>query len=153
MTSALELSLIGAALLVGVALGYLAAQLLAGRRREEQLSQLVSPLQAALEATRTQAQRLDTEHRESEAHLRGQIELLVRGQAGLERETRNLVTALRRPEVRGRWGELTLRRVVELAGLVDQCDFTEQVQVSGSSGVSRMYLTHSGPPPNTAPMR
>jgi len=140
MISALELSLIGAALLVGVALGYLAAQLLAGRRREEQLSQLVSPLQAALEATRTQAQRLDAEHRETEANLRGQIELLVRGQAGLAQETRNLVTALRRPEVRGRWGELTLRRVVELAGLVEQCDFTEQVQVSGDSGVSRPDL-------------
>src|SRR5580692_7585091 len=128
-----ELTLIGATLLVGVALGFLAAQLLAGRRREEQLSQLVSPLQAALEATRTQAQRLDAEHRESEAHLRGQIELLARGQNGLERETRNLVTALRRPEVRGRWGELTLRRVVELAGMVEQCDFTEQLQVSAGT--------------------
>ncbi len=133
MISELELTLIGAALLVGVALGFLAAQLLASRRREERLSQLVSPLQAALEATRTQAQRLDAEHRDSEANLRGQIVQLVRGQAGLERETRNLVTALRRPEVRGRWGELTLRRVVELAGLVDQCDFIEQVQVSGTT--------------------
>ena len=132
MISELELTLIGAALLVGVALGFLAAQLLASRRREERLSQLVSPLQAALEATRTQAQRLDAEHRDSEANLRGQIVQLVRGQTGLERETRNLVTALRRPEVRGRWGELTLRRVVELAGLVDQCDFIEQVQVNGT---------------------
>jgi DNA recombination protein RmuC len=140
MISGLELSLIGAALLVGVALGYLAAQIVAGRRREDQLSQLVSPLQAALEATRTQAQRLDAEHRETEANLRGQIELLARGQAGLAQETRNLVTALRRPEVRGRWGELTLRRVVELAGLVEQCDFTEQVQVSGNSGISRPDL-------------
>src|SRR5580658_3215007 len=121
MTSGLELTLIGAALLVGVALGYLAAQLLAGRRREEQLSQLVSPLQAALQATQTQARQLETERRDTEAALRGQIEQLVRGQTGLERETRNLVTALRRPEVRGRWGELTLRRVVELAGLVEHC--------------------------------
>jgi DNA recombination protein RmuC len=140
MISGLELTLIGAALLVGVAFGYLAAQLLAGRHRENQLSQLVSPLQAALEATRTQAQRLDAEHRETEANLRGQIELLARGQAGLAQETRNLVTALRRPEVRGRWGELTLRRVVELAGLVEQCDFTEQVQVSGNGGISRPDL-------------
>jgi DNA recombination protein RmuC len=140
MTSALELSLIGAALLVGIALGYLAAQLLAGRRREEQLSQLVSPLQAALEATRNQAQRLDAEQRETEAHLRGQIEQLARGQAGLAQETRNLVTALRRPEVRGRWGELTLRRVIELAGLVEHCDFTEQVQVSGNGGIARPDL-------------
>jgi DNA recombination protein RmuC len=140
MTSALDLTLIGAALLVGVALGFLAAQLLAGRRREEQLSQLVSPLQAALDATRTQAQQLDSEQRDTQANLRGQIEQLARGQAGLERETRNLVTALRRPEVRGRWGELTLRRVVELAGLVEHCDFTEQLQVSGSGGAARPDL-------------
>ena len=140
MISALEFTLIGAALLVGIAIGFLAAQLLAGRRREEQLSQLVSPLQAALEATRTQARQLETERRDTEAQLRGQIEQLALGQAGLERETRNLVTALRRPEVRGRWGELTLRRVVELAGMVEQCDFTEQLQVSGSNGVSRPDL-------------
>ncbi|MEJ0008599.1 MAG: DNA recombination protein RmuC [Steroidobacteraceae bacterium] len=135
-----EFTLIGAALLVGVALGFLGAQLLAGRRREEQLSQLVTPLQAALDATRTQAQQLEVERRDIEATLRAQIEHLVRGQAGLERETRNLVTALRRPEVRGRWGELTLRRVIELAGLVEHCDFTEQLQVSGSSGASRPDL-------------
>ncbi len=135
-----EFTLIGVALLVGVALGFLAAQLLAGRRREEQLSQLVTPLRAALEATRTQAQQLEVERRDIEATLRAQIELLARGQAGLERETRNLVTALRRPEVRGRWGELTLRRVVELAGLVEHCDFTEQVQVSGGGGGARPDL-------------
>ncbi|HTC52980.1 MAG TPA: DNA recombination protein RmuC [Steroidobacteraceae bacterium] len=140
MISEFDLILIGAALLVGVALGFLGAQLLAGRRREERLSQLVAPLQAALEATRTQAQRLDAEHRDSEANLRGQIVQLVRGQTGLERETRNLVTALRRPEVRGRWGELTLRRVVELAGLVQHCDFTEQVHVSGTNGAARPDL-------------
>ncbi len=140
MPNGLELTLIGAALLVGIALGFLAAQLLAGRRREERLSQLVSPLQAALEATRAQARQLEIERRDTEAQLRGQIEQLALGQAGLERETRNLVTALRRPEVRGRWGELTLRRVVELAGMVEHCDFTEQVQVSGTTGASRPDL-------------
>ena len=140
MISGMEFTLLGAALLVGIAIGFLAAQLLAGRRREEQLSQLVSPLQAALEATRAQARQLDLERRDTEAQLRGQIEQLVLGQAGLERETRNLVTALRRPEVRGRWGELTLRRVVELAGMVEHCDFTEQVQVSGNTGAARPDL-------------
>jgi len=136
------LILTAAALLVGVALGYLAAQLFAGRRREERLSDLVTPLEAALAATRDQARQLDNERRDTEAALRGQIEQLVRAQSGLERETRNLVTALRRPEVRGRWGELTLRRVVELAGMVAQCDFTEQLQAggTGSQGASRPDL-------------
>ena len=49
---------------------------------------------------------------------------------GLRRETRSLSTALRKPQVRGRWGELHLRRTVELAGLVDRCDFTEQAQLA-----------------------
>lgn len=140
MSGALQLMLPGGALLVGMALGFLAAQLLAGRRREDQLSQLVSPLQAALEATRTQARQLEVERRDTEAALRGQIEQLARGQAGLERETRNLVTALRRPEVRGRWGELTLRRVVELAGMVEHCDFSEQVQAGAGLNASRPDL-------------
>ena len=141
MSEALQAALLGGALLVGMALGFLAAQLLAGRRREQQLALLVGPLQAALDATRSQAQQLDMERRDTEAALRGQIEQLVRGQGALERETRNLVTALRRPEVRGRWGELTLRRVVELAGMVEQCDFTEQLQVgAGPAGASRPDL-------------
>ena len=62
-------------------------------------------------------QALERERREAFTSLRTQIETLAGGQALLQRETRNLVTALRRPEVRGRWGELTLRRLVELAGL------------------------------------
>ena len=140
MSEPLLLALLGGALLVGIATGYLAAQLLAGRRREDQLSGLVSPLQAALEATRAQARQLEVERRDSEVALRSQIELLARGQAGLERETRNLVTALRRPEVRGRWGELTLRRVVELAGMVEQCDFSEQVQAGAGPNASRPDL-------------
>lgn len=140
MSASLQLLLVAAALIVGMALGFLAAQVLAGRRREDQVAQLVSPLQSALEATQAQARQLESERRDTEAQLRGQIEQLVRGQSGLERETRNLVTALRRPEVRGRWGELTLRRVVELAGMVEQCDFTEQVHVSSAQGASRPDL-------------
>ena len=110
------------------------------KERELAIAQLVEPLRAALERTEAQVQALERERRDAFATLRTQIETLAGGQAQLHRETRNLVTALRRPEVRGRWGELTLRRLVELAGLSEHCDFTEQLQVVGEEGALRPDL-------------
>jgi len=110
------------------------------KERELAIAQLVEPLRAALARTEAQVQALEHERREAFASLRTQIETLAGGQAQLQRETRNLVTALRRPEVRGRWGELTLRRLVELAGLAEHCDFTEQLQVVGDAGALRPDL-------------
>lgn len=110
------------------------------REREAAIAQLVEPLRAALERTEAQVQALERERREAFAALRTQIESLANGQVQLQRETRNLVTALRRPEVRGRWGELTLRRVVELAGLAEHCDFSEQLHVVGEEGALRPDL-------------
>jgi DNA recombination protein RmuC len=110
------------------------------KERELAIAQLVDPLRAALERTETQVQTLERERREAFASLRTQLEALAGGQAQLQRETRNLVTALRRPEVRGRWGELTLRRLVELAGLSEHCDFTEQLQLVGEEGALRPDL-------------
>jgi DNA recombination protein RmuC len=110
------------------------------RGRETAIAQLIEPLRAALERTEAQVQALERERREAFASLRTQIESLSGGQAQLQRETRNLVTALRRPEVRGRWGELTLRRLVELAGLTEHCDFTEQLRVVGEDGALRPDL-------------
>jgi DNA recombination protein RmuC len=111
------------------------------KERELAIAQLVEPIKAALLKHEEQAKAMERERHETYGAMRTQIESLTSGQAQLSRETRNLVTALRRPEVRGRWGELTLRRVVELAGLSEHCDFTEQVQVqAGERGALRPDL-------------
>ena len=110
------------------------------KERETAIAQLVEPLRAALERTDQQSHALERERRDAYAALRTQIESLASGQSQLQRETRNLVTALRRPEVRGRWGELTLRRLVELAGLSEHCDFTEQLHLFGQEGALRPDL-------------
>jgi DNA recombination protein RmuC len=102
------------------------------KERELAIAQLVEPIKAALAKQEEQSQAMERERRESAGKIAGQLESLVSVQALLQRETRNLSTALRRPEVRGRWGELTLRRVVELAGLSEHCDFSEQVNVETS---------------------
>jgi DNA recombination protein RmuC len=75
-----------------------------------------------------------------QSQLKQQVEDVRHSTETLRRETAGLSTALRRPQVRGRWGELHLRRVVELAGLVDRCDFTEQVSASDASGRVRPDL-------------
>jgi DNA recombination protein RmuC len=110
------------------------------KERETAIAQLVAPLRTAIEHTEQQAQALERERQQAYTTLRTQIESLASGQTQLQRETRNLVTALRRPEVRGRWGELTLRRLIELAGLSEHCDFTEQLHLFGPEGALRPDL-------------
>lgn len=110
------------------------------REREASIAQLVEPIRATLAATSEQLGAIERERRESFAGLRTQLEMLAASHTSLQRETHNLVSALRRPEVRGRWGELTLRRVVELAGLSEHSDFSEQASVAGAGGVQRPDL-------------
>ncbi len=110
------------------------------KEREVAIAQLLEPIKESLRKQEEQAQSIVREHRESAGKISGQIENLVNVQALLQRETRNLSTALRRPEVRGRWGEITLRRVVELAGLSEHCDFYEQPVVPGEGGSLRPDL-------------
>jgi DNA recombination protein RmuC len=112
------------------------------KERETAIAQLVEPLKTALERTEAQVQAIERERRDAFTSLRTQIEGLAGGHAQLQRETRNLVTALRRPEVRGRWGEMTLRRVVELAGMAEHCDFTEQLHVAAEDGALRPDRIH-----------
>src|SRR5512143_3119072 len=75
-----------------------------------------------------------------QSQLKQQVEDVRHSTDVLRRETVSLSTALRKPQVRGRWGELHLRRVVELAGLVDRCDFAEQVSASRDGEVLRPDL-------------
>jgi DNA recombination protein RmuC len=110
------------------------------KERETAISQLIEPIREALQKTEAQVAALERERRDAFSSLRTQIETLANGQMQLQRETRNLVTALRRPEVRGRWGELTLRRLVELAGMAEHCDFTEQLSIPGLEGTLRPDL-------------
>ena len=105
--------------------------------REKAVESMLSPVREALARTHEQMARIEKERAESFGALRSSIENVTLGQLALQKETRSLVTALRRPEVRGQWGEMTLRRLVELAGMVEHCDFVEQVHVQGEEGALR----------------
>ena len=105
--------------------------------REKAVESMLAPVREALQRTHEQITRIEKERAETFGALRSSIESVALGQQALQRETRNLVTALRRPEVRGQWGEMTLRRLAELAGMVEHCDFVEQVHVAGEDGALR----------------
>jgi DNA recombination protein RmuC len=105
--------------------------------REKAVETMLAPVREALQKTHEQIARIEKERAESFGALRSSLESVALGQVTLQRETRNLVTALRRPEVRGQWGEMTLRRLAELAGMVERCDFFEQVHVQGEEGSLR----------------
>lgn len=103
-------------------------------QREKAIETMLAPIREALGKTEQQMQRIEKERAETFGSLRTSLEGVTLGQQALQRETRTLVNALRRPEVRGQWGEMTLRRLAELAGMVEHCDFTEQVHVSTEGG-------------------
>jgi len=105
--------------------------------REKAIETMVTPIKEALAKTELQISRIEKERAETFGALRTSLETVTLGQQALQKETRNLVTALRRPEVRGQWGELTLKRLAELAGMVEHCDFTEQVHTHTDDGALR----------------
>lgn len=119
----------------------LAAQTQAGaaalKEREVAIESLVQPIREALAKTETQIHGIERDRIDAFATLKSQLELLTSGQNLLSRETRNLVTALRRPDVRGRWGEITLKRLVELSGMTARVDFTEQASQLTETGIIR----------------
>lgn len=105
--------------------------------REQAVENLVKPIRDALQRSQQQIDELEKARRQAYGSITSQLEHMQKGQVSLAQETQNLVNALRRPQVRGRWGEITLRRLVELAGMVEHCDFQEQVQSAGEDKVIR----------------
>ena len=106
-------------------------------RREQAIEGMVRPIREALTRTEQQIQQIEKERKEAFGSLSAQLRSMAETQSHLQAETSNLVQALRRPEVRGQWGELTLRRVVELAGMVEHCDFYEQESATSEGATSR----------------
>lgn len=102
--------------------------------REHAIEQLVKPINDALLKTTKQIYDIEKERKESYGSLRSTLTQMAQGQQSLQQETQNLVQALRRPEVRGQWGEMTLRRLAELSGMVAHCDFYEQTNTNTESG-------------------
>ncbi|MBP7056845.1 MAG: DNA recombination protein RmuC [Candidatus Omnitrophica bacterium] len=103
-------------------------------KKEESIKNIIKPLENALSKYEAQIGEMEKSRIAAYSSLENQIRTLISSEAQLQKETGNLVSALRRPEVRGRWGEVTLRRVVELAGLSEHCDYTEQVSVETEDG-------------------
>ena len=103
-------------------------------KRQEAIDGIVRPLSDSLRRFDEQVRVLETSRQSAYAGLEEQIRGLAASQGQLQRETANLVTALRKPQVRGRWGEMTLKRVAELSGMVEHCDFTEQVTAAAEGG-------------------
>jgi DNA recombination protein RmuC len=94
----------------------------------------LAPIKDSLLKVDRHAEELERARREAYGRLLNQVQSLAEGQEKLRSETGNLVTALRAPHVRGRWGEMQLKRVVELAGMVAHCDFVEQRSTTDEDG-------------------
>ncbi len=105
--------------------------------RKAAVESMVSPLRETLARVEAQLREADQERVRSHAALTEQVALARKSAEELRTQTQALVTALRRPEARGRWGEMQLRRVAELSGMSARCDFDEQVTVTTPDGVLR----------------
>jgi DNA recombination protein RmuC len=106
-------------------------------KRRAAVEHLVGPLKETLARVEMQLRESDAERHRSHAALAEQVHIARQSSDQLRAQTQALVTALRRPEARGRWGEMQLRRVVELAGMSARCDFDEQVSLSTAEGMQR----------------
>lgn len=107
------------------------------KEREQAIETLVKPIQDSLVKTAEALREIEAERQRDFGSLRQHLTDMRESHTSLQRETRNLVQALSKPQVRGQWGEIALRRLVELAGMTAHCDFDEQVHVVGDDGALR----------------
>jgi DNA recombination protein RmuC len=105
--------------------------------REQAIEGLLRPVREAIQRTELQLHELEKARRETHGSITAHLAAVAASQQALGAETRNLVNALRRPEVRGQWGEITLRRLVELAGMLEHCDFVTQSHTVTAAGAIR----------------
>jgi DNA recombination protein RmuC len=106
-------------------------------KRQQAVEQLVAPLKEQLGRVDSQLLRLDQERRESRGQMSAQLRTLAETSERLRTETSALVTALRKPNARGQWGQMQLRNVVESAGMLKHCDFVEQHSYAGEEATLR----------------
>jgi DNA recombination protein RmuC len=103
-------------------------------KRQQAVEHMVEPIAESLGVIGSRLEQLEVSRREAYAGLSQQVRSLNESQELLRDQTGNLVTALRNPQARGRWGEMQLRRVVEMAGMLPHCDFEEQSTVTTDDG-------------------
>lgn len=106
-------------------------------KQKQSIDTLIKPLKELLEKQQKSVQELETKREGAYRGLEETIKQVARSHETLSKETGRLVTALQKPQQRGRWGELQLRNAVELAGMIEHCDFAEQQHVQGEDGALR----------------
>ena len=103
-------------------------------QRQTAIAGLVEPLKQSLESLRQHVGQVEASRRQAYGELTAQVQQLNENSRALREETGSLVTSLRQPQIKGKWGELTLRRAAELTGMSPHCDFEEQVTAEGEEG-------------------